>query len=99
MPGDLNAARLDELEGMSKMASRFYFDGVRTVCPCPNCQWSAAIYQAAPALIAAARRAERYGAALNRMLSPETDWPNGATGVGYTFRSIARAALKEPADA
>jgi hypothetical protein len=31
---------------------------------------------------------------LEKMLSPETDWENGETGVGHTFRLIARKALE-----
>lgn len=42
-------------------------------------------------------RAAKYREALEKMVSPETDWENGEIGVGNTFRAIAQEALKEQA--
>lgn len=44
-------------------------------------------------------RAEKLAEALRKMISPETDWENGAIGVGNTFRYIAREALADYAKA
>jgi hypothetical protein len=55
---------------------------------------------AVPSLIqrlqAAEEERDRYKAAMELMLSPETDWDDGAVGVGYGFRNIARLALTTP---
>ena len=52
------------------------------------------IVAAVNALPALLDEVERLRKALRRMVSEETDWENGAIGVGQVFRNIAREALE-----
>jgi hypothetical protein len=65
-----------------------------------NAAYIAAACNSVPSLIqrlqAAEEERDRYKAAMELMLSPETDWDDGAVGVGYGFRNIARLALTTP---
>lgn len=90
-----SCARIDELKPDGSFAP-----GVSIRCVgckrdfVPPAPFAALIVAALNATGELRERVKELESALTRMVSAETDWEDGETGVGYRFRSIADAALK-----